>query len=136
MYRNASDFVTTPVVLIIEDSSSQALKLKASLEGHGCRVYWAETGLGGLRLAQQHMLDLIVLDIELPDLSGFEVCRQLKKMATVRHVPVVMLTTLDEAEHVITGLEAGAVDYIPKDNFAELVLLETIRQMQGLSLAA
>ncbi len=122
---------TKPSILIVEDSPPQALKLKLALEHNGCSVYWSETGLGGLGMAQQKRFDLIVLDVELPDINGFEVCRRLKADPTLADIPVVMLTTLDHAEAVMTGLEAGAVDYIPKDAFAEIVLIETIKQMNG-----
>lgn len=117
-------------ILLVEDSAPQALKLKLGLENHGCLVDWANTGLAGLNLAQQKSFDLIVLDIELPDINGFEVCRRLKGDPELAQIPVVMLTTLDQAENVLDGLEAGAIDYIPKDAFAEAVLLETIKQMQ------
>lgn len=117
-------------ILLVEDSAPQALKLKLGLENNGCQVDWANTGLAGLNLAQQKSFDLIVLDIELPDINGFEVCRRLKGDPELAQIPVVMLTTLDQAENVLDGLEAGAIDYIPKDAFAEAVLLETIKQMQ------
>ena len=116
-------------VLIVEDSQPQALKLKLTLENNNCHVDWAETGLGGLELAQQKRFDLIVLDIELPDINGFEVCKRLKTDPALTDIPVVMLTTLDQAENAMSGLDAGAIDYIPKDAFAEIVLLETIKQM-------
>ena len=64
-----------PSVLIVEDSPPQALKLKLALEHNGCNVYWSETGLGGLGMAQEKIFDLIVLDVELPDINGFEVCK-------------------------------------------------------------
>ena len=116
-------------VLMVEDSPPQALKMKMALENGGCRVYWSETGFGGLGMAQQRRFDLIILDVELPDINGFEICRKLKADNDLKDIPVVMLTTLDNAGDVMTGLDAGAVDYIPKDAFAELVLLETIKQM-------
>jgi DNA-binding response OmpR family regulator len=116
-------------VLMVEDSPPQALKMKMALENNGCHVYWSETGLGGLGMAQQRRFDLILLDVELPDINGFEICRKLKADEELKHIPVVMLTTLDGANDVMSGLDAGAVDYIPKDAFAELVLLETIKQM-------
>jgi DNA-binding response OmpR family regulator len=118
-----------PSILIIEDSPPQALKLKLALEHEGCNVDWADTGFGGLEIAQQKCFDLIVLDIELPDTNGFEVCKKLKADPELVDVPVVMMTTRDHAEDVMSGLDVGAVDYIPKDPFAEAVLLETIKQM-------
>ena len=117
-------------ILIVEDSPPQALKLKLTLENNGYRVRWADTGLGGLAMAKHKFFDLIVLDIELPDINGFEVCKTLKTDSNLAEIPVVMLTTLDQAESAMNGLGIGAVDYIPKDAFAELVLLETIKQME------
>ena len=122
-----------PTVLIVEDSSAQALKTKLTLENNGCRVYWADTGLGGLDIAQHKALDLIVLDIELPDINGFEVCKRLKANSSLATIPVVMMTTLDQAENAMNGLEVGAIDYIPKDAFADMVLVETIKQMRVIS---
>lgn len=121
-----------PSILIIEDSHPQALKTKLTLESNGCQVQWADTGLGGLELARKHSFDLIVLDIELPDINGFDVCKQLKADAGLADIPVIMLTTLDHAEHALSGLDAGAIDYIPKDAFADAVLVETIKQMNVL----
>jgi DNA-binding response OmpR family regulator len=117
-------------ILIVEDSPPQALKLKLALESSGCQVHWAETGLGGVDMARKNQFDLIVLDIELPDISGFEVCKKLKEDTNLADIPVIMMTTRDHAEDVLNGLEVGAVDYIPKDAFAEAVLLETIKQMK------
>lgn len=128
--QNADHTVHPLSVLIVEDSPPQALKLKLSLEGNGCQVDWADTGLGGLALAQQKDFNLIVLDIELPDTDGFQVCQKLKADPQLAGIPVVMMTTRDYAEDVLNGLEMGAVDYIPKDAFAEAVLLETIKQMK------
>ena len=119
-----------PAVLIVEDSPPQALKTKLALESTGCQVTWADTGLGGLDMARQDTFDLIVLDIELPDINGFEVCRNLKTDPKLADIPIVMLTTLDQADDAMYGLGAGAVDYIPKDVFADAILVETIRQMK------
>ena len=117
-------------ILIVEDSPPQALRLKLLLENNGCRVQWSDTGFGGLTAARHTRFDLIILDIELPDISGFEVCKRLKSNPLLIDIPVIMMTTLDQAEHIMNGLDVGAVDYIPKDVFAETVLLETIRQMR------
>jgi DNA-binding response OmpR family regulator len=119
-------------ILMVEDSPPQALKLKISLENNGYDVYWAGTGSEGLRVVKQQRFDLILLDIELPDTNGFEICRQLKADSELQEIPVIMLTTRDHAEDALSGLNAGAIDYIPKDAFAEMVLLETIKQMRGL----
>lgn len=126
---NNRDMGYRPSILIVEDSALQALKTKSALESNGCRVDWADTGYQGLDLAQHKHFDLIVLDIELPDINGFEICRTLKTNPKLADIPVIMLTTLDRADDAMHGIEAGAIDYIPKDIFADTVLVETIKQM-------
>lgn len=118
-----------PSILIVEDSPLQALKVKLVLESNGCHVVWVDTGWAGLELAKNKQFDLIILDIQLPDIDGFTVCRKLKAEPDLAEVPVVMLTTRDHAEDALNSLEMGAVDYIPKDAFAETVLVETIKQI-------
>ena len=126
---NGKKTARQPSVLIVEDSHPQALKTKLTLESNGCKVFWADNGTEGLAIAHKETLDLIVLAIELPDISGFEICRRLKANPKLVDIPVIMMTTLDDADGVMEGLESGAVDYIPKDAFADAVLVETIKQM-------
>lgn len=116
-------------ILLVEDTAVQALRFKASLEENGCHVRWVETGQAALDAAHQDLYDLVILDIELPDINGFDVCRHLKADPNLAEIPVIMLTTRDRAEDALAGLTSGAVDYIPKDAFATLVLLETMKQM-------
>jgi len=116
-------------VLVVEDSTTQALHLRAVLEREGLGVIWARDGMEGVRQAQETNPDLIVLDIQMPEMDGFEVCQKLKGNVATAEIPVIMLTHYDDAKSVISGLERGAVDYIPKDAFAEAVLVETLRQM-------
>ena len=118
-----------PAILLVEDTPSQATTLISYLESNGCSVHWADTGLDGVNAAQEKRFDLIVLDVELPDIDGFEVCRRLKENMAIADIPVVMLTTRDRATDARRGLENGAIDYIPKDPFAKMVLLETLKQM-------
>jgi CheY-like chemotaxis protein len=65
----------------------------------------------------------------MPEMNGFEVCQRLKEEEITSEIPIIMFTRYDDAQSVMSGLEKGAVDYIPKDAFAEAVLLETLRQM-------
>jgi twitching motility two-component system response regulator PilH len=83
-----------------------------------------------LNAARREKPDVIVLDIQLPTLNGFQVARGLKADPTTADIPIIMLTTRDNAMDALTGLEAGAIDYVPKDAFAEAVVLETIRQLR------
>jgi CheY-like chemotaxis protein len=116
-------------ILLVEDSTTQALHLRTLLEREGLHVVWARDGRQGVQRAQQVHPDLVVLDIQMPEMNGFEVSRMLKEDAGTADIPIIMFTRYDDAQSVISGLETGAIDYIPKDAFAEAVLLETLRQM-------
>lgn len=130
MTQTVESTTRMPSILLVEDTDSQAQRLRISLEVQAnCDVTIASTGEAGLQKAREQRFDLIILDIELPGIDGFEVCRRLKADHKLINIPVIMLTTRDRAEDALKGLLNGAVDYIPKDPFAEIVLLETIRQM-------
>jgi CheY-like chemotaxis protein len=116
-------------VLIIEDSPAQALMVKYRLEQEGLQVLWAHDGQAGVDMAVRCLPDLIVLDVEMPGMDGFETCRQIKADARTRAIPIVMLTVHAEPEVVRELLSRGAVDFIPKDDFSISVLLETLRQL-------
>jgi len=117
------------MILVVEDSTTQALHLRTLLEQQGLDVLWARDGVEGVQLARQQGPDLIVLDIQMPEMNGFEVCQRLKETDETADIPVIMFTRYDDAQSVLSGLEKGAIDYIPKDAFAEAVLLETLREM-------
>ena len=119
----------TKKILVVEDSTTQALHLRTLLEQQGLDVIWARDGVQGVQLARQAGPNLIVLDIQMPEMNGFEVCQRLKETAATAEIPVIMFTRFDDAQSVLSGLERGAIDYIPKDAFAEAVLLETLREM-------
>jgi len=116
-------------VLIVEDSPVQALALEHLLVQEGLNVLCAPDGRTGVMMAQQYSPDVIVLDIEMPEMNGFEVCRRLRENAQTASIPVLMLTAHSEVAMVMRGIDLGAVDYIPKDAFSDAVLLETLRQL-------
>lgn len=116
-------------VLLIEDSMTQAAQIKATLEELGFAVRVAYDGPEGLRAVMEKHPDLIVLDVKLPGMDGFQICRRLKRAAETRSIPIIMLTERDEAEATRSGLQAGADDYIPKDVFATEHLIDTLQQM-------
>ncbi|MDY7079373.1 MAG: response regulator [Chloroflexota bacterium] len=120
---------TRKTVLIVEDSPAQALALKHLLKEEGLEVLWAADGQVGVTLAQKSMPDVIVLDVEMPKMGGFEACRRLKEDTRTSDIPIVMLTVRDDAATAIHGIDLGAIDFIPKDAFSGPVLLETLRQL-------
>ena len=117
-------------ILVIEDSPTQAIHMQVLLEREGLQVLLAYDGPTGLQIAHDVHPDLIVLDVQMPGMNGFQVCRHLKNERDTKDIPIIMFTRHDEQEAVMMGLQTGAVDYIPKDAFADAVLLETLRQME------
>lgn len=99
-------------ILIVEDERAVARGLEYGLTREGFEVSWAETGQRALDLARGWDPHLILLDIRLPDISGFDVCRQLR--AEGKRQPILMLTARDEELDKVLGLELGADDYIVK----------------------
>jgi class 3 adenylate cyclase len=103
-----------PCILIVDDEPKNA-KLLADLLGHrGYRTERAHDGLEGLRMAQTLRPDLILLDVLMPGVDGFEVCRRLKNDEALQATPVVLVTLLDAKEDRVKGLEAGADDFLTK----------------------
>jgi CheY-like chemotaxis protein len=123
---------TMSKVLIVEDSPVQAMALQKLLETQGLRVICAPNGRVGVEMAERWKPDAIVLDIKMPDMDGFEVCQHLQSNAKTSHIPIVMLTVYSEPPMLRQSIYLGAVDFIPKDDFANAVLLETLRQLQVL----
>jgi DNA-binding response OmpR family regulator len=99
-------------ILIVEDDSAVARGLEYGLRSEGFQVFCAENGMQALELVQKHEPHLVLLDIRLPDISGFDVCGQLRKKGW--RMPIMILTARDEEVDRILGLELGADDYIVK----------------------
>jgi two-component system alkaline phosphatase synthesis response regulator PhoP len=116
-------------VLLIEDSPTQAAQIKTTLESVGLSVRVAYDGPDGLRMVLEQKPDLIVLDVKLPTMDGFQVCRRLKRAPETASIPVIMLTEKDGAQATMSGLQAGADDYIPKDIFATEHLMNTLQEL-------
>jgi two-component system, OmpR family, response regulator len=101
-----------PQVLVVDDELNIRELVQVALKFHGCAVTAAATGTEALRQAEAARPDLIVLDVMLPDLDGFEVCRRLR--AAGNDVPVIFLTARDTASDTVTGLALGGDDYVTK----------------------
>ncbi|SPF81272.1 phosphate regulon transcriptional regulator PhoB [Pseudoprimorskyibacter insulae] len=103
-----------PTVLVVEDEAAQREVLSYNLEAEGFRVSRAEDGEQALILIEEVAPDIIVLDWMLPNVSGIEVCRQIKSRPETRQVPVIMLSARSEEVDKVRGLETGADDYVVK----------------------
>ena len=111
--------MTEPTILLIEDDPMIAEPLLFGLESEGFRVLHAATGPEGLRMAREAAPDLILLDVMLPGMDGFQVLRKIRAEATT---PVLMLTAREQEMDRVMGLESGADDYIIKPfSFRELL---------------
>ena len=98
-------------LLFIEDDDQIRLALRLALEDEGYEVREAATGRDGLRMFEDDEPDLVLLDLRLPDISGFEVCRQLRANSIV---PIIIVTAQTDTYDMVAGLEAGADDYVTK----------------------
>lgn len=99
-------------LLLIEDEVELAATLHRGLTQEGCKVTLATDGATGLELARGMTFDFILLDVTLPDMSGFDVCAEIRESGVV--TPVIMVTARDEIADRIRGLKGGADDYLPK----------------------
>ncbi len=107
-------------VLVVEDTVRMGRLIQRGLREQGYAVDLAQTGEDGLWLASENPYDVVVLDVGLPDLDGFEVCRRLREGE--RWMPVLMLTARDAVDDRVTGLDSGADDYLVKPfDFIELL---------------
>ncbi len=102
------------VVLVVDDSPATLGMLNEALEAAGYTVLVAQAGDAALALMERITPDIVLMDAVMPGLDGFETCRRMKGSAGLAAVPVVFMTGLTETEHVLRGLEAGGVDYVPK----------------------
>lgn len=101
-------------ILIVEDDTPLAMLMVHVLSRAGCDVQVASTGEMGLELAKENRFDLITLDIDLPGISGLEICRELKQRHISHRTPVVFITGRPSEQDVQRGFDLGAVDYIEK----------------------
>ncbi|MBN2144765.1 MAG: response regulator [Candidatus Aureabacteria bacterium] len=101
-------------ILIIEDEIHQRTVLRFDMNKIGFSTFEAETGEKGIEIAALKKVDVIILDIMLPDIDGFEVCRRLKSHEKTKDIPVIVLTALFQQENINKAKECGVAEYIVK----------------------
>jgi len=101
-------------VLAVDDEPKALLLLRNLIEPEGCRVLLATSGAQALELAAREQPDVVLLDIMMPEMDGFEVCRRLREDPVLAQIPILMLTALDDRESRLRGLETGADDFVSK----------------------
>jgi DNA-binding NtrC family response regulator len=110
-------------ILIVDDTPANLDVLCQLLEGEGYRVLAVPNGEVAIRLAAEVRPDLILLDVVMPEIDGFETCRQLKQSAATSAVPVIFISARDEVDSLVQGFKAGGVDYITKPFRADEVII-------------
>jgi len=113
-------------ILVVEDSPTQALELQLLLEAAGCQVRVARNGIEALAMVVQKHPTLVISDIVMPEMDGYELCRQLKHASQTAYIPVILVTRLGDARDVVHGLSVGADNFIVKP-YDEQYLLSRIR---------
>ena len=120
-------------ILVVEDSPVQAFAMIQLLEQRGLNVLCAPDGSAGVKLAKKSCPDLIILDIQMPGMDGLEACHIIKEDPAFQDVPIIFLTAHSEPEIFRKGLYEGAVDFIPKDAFSDIVLIKTLEELDIIS---
>jgi class 3 adenylate cyclase/ActR/RegA family two-component response regulator len=119
---------TTPRVLVVDDIPANVELVEALLESQGYEVSLAYNGQEALQKVQEDDPDLILLDVMMPGMNGFEVCKHIKGNEETRLIPIVLLTALDQVEDKVRGLDAGADDFLTKP-FNKAELLARVRSL-------
>jgi two-component system, cell cycle response regulator len=118
----------TARILVVDDIDANVKLLQARLTAEYFDVVTATSGLEALAKLEEHPVDIVLLDVMMPGMDGFEVCRRIKADSRVHHVPVVMITALDQPADRVRGLEAGADDFLTKP-VSDLALLTRVRSL-------
>jgi two-component system alkaline phosphatase synthesis response regulator PhoP len=117
-----------PVILVVDDNVPNLELIQAYLEDVDCQVVPAHDGIEALDLVARRKPDLILLDIMMPKMSGFEVCRRLKRDPETSDIPVIMVTALNEFGDIERGIDSGTDDFVSKP-VNKLELLTRVRTM-------
>ncbi|MFZ3018450.1 MAG: response regulator [Gallionella sp.] len=121
-----SDIPAAATILVVDDSAPNVKLLRLILGAAGYRVFDAYSGPDALEILHREKPDAMLLDVRMPGMSGYDVCRQIRQDPEFASLPVIMVTALSLAEERITGIEAGATDFISKP-FNKKELLARVR---------
>ena len=122
-------------ILIVDDSPSQLMGIRRIVEKLGHEALTAEDGAAGVEIAKKELPDLILMDVVMPNLNGFQATRSITREPTTKHIPVILVTTKDQDTDRVWGMRQGAKAYITKP-FSESELSALIAQYLGGASAA
>ena len=117
-------------ILIVDDSPSQLMGIRRNVEKLGHEALTAEDGAAGVEAAKRELPDLILMDVVMPNLNGFQATRSITREPSTKHIPIVLVTTKDQDTDRVWGMRQGAKAYITKP-FSESELADIIQQMLG-----
>src|SRR5215831_16463815 len=123
----------TARVLVVDDVPANVRLMEARLSAEYFDVVTALSGQEALAVCERAECDIVLLDVMMPDMDGFEVCRRIKANPSTHHLPVVMVTALDQASDRVKGLEAGADDFLTKP-VSDIALLARVRSLVRLKM--
>lgn len=115
-------------VLIIDDSPTEMQILTSIMESNGYEVFTAENGASGIETAKKVQPDVVLMDVVMPGMNGFQATRQLSKDAKTSHIPVIIITTKDQETDRIWGMRQGAKDFLTKP-VQDTKLLTAVRNL-------
>ncbi|WP_374666662.1 PleD family two-component system response regulator [Acinetobacter sp.] len=101
-------------ILIVDDSPTETFRFKEILSKHGFEVIEASNGADGVTMAEAELPDLVLMDVVMPGVNGFQATRQISRGATTKHIPIVIVSTKDQATDRVWGKRQGASDYLTK----------------------
>ncbi len=125
----------TARILVVDDIPANVKLLEARLTAEYFDVSTAHSGIEALAICERAQCDIVLLDVMMPEMDGFETCRRLKASPLTHHIPVVMVTALDQPSDRVRGLEAGADDFLTKP-VSDIALLARVRSLVRLKMAA
>src|SRR5919199_190515 len=123
----------TARVLVVDDVPANVRLLEARLSAEYFDVLTATSGSEALAICERAECDIVLLDVMMPDMDGFEVCRRIKANRKTHHIPVVMVTALDSPSDRVKGLSAGADDFLTKP-VSDVALIARVRSLSRLKL--
>lgn len=117
-------------LLLVEDDRTNLKLLTYILKPYGYHLLTARNGVEALKIIAKHEPDLILLDVRLPDINGFEICHQLKSNKRTEHIPIIFVSALAQEVYRLQGLELGAADYITKPFDRDDLIRRVSRQLE------
>ncbi|WP_269540938.1 response regulator [Cerasicoccus fimbriatus] len=118
-------------LLVVDDAPSILIILKSFLEDDRCRLFPAENGAKALEILEEQPIDLVLLDVMMPEMGGYEVCRKMRENPRFRDIPVIFLTGLGRKEEIVRGLDVGGSDYLIKPFDKEELILRVRQHLQA-----